>query len=200
MSSRANDRTALQIAEEAARIIADEGLADYQLAKNKALRRLGLPSQTRLPNNKEIEHALIARQSLFSNEEQSESLRYLREITIDVMQVLAEFDPHVVGPVLKGTASSDDVIHLHVFSEDAKNVAIALLNQNIDFVGVERRITKQNPEGIKGFRFHWQSALVEALVFPDGRLRVSPPSPVDGKPMARADRETLMRIMGEISG
>ena len=123
---------------------------------------------------------------------------YLRQMTLELMQELAEFEPHVVGPVLKGTASSDDVIHLHLFSEDAKNVAIALLNRNIDFVGVERRITPQNPDGIKGFRFHWQAALVEVLVFPDGKLRVSPPSPVDGKPMPRADRDALLGLMGDV--
>ncbi len=195
MGSRSNDRTAAKIADEAARIIADEGLADYQLAKTKAVRRLGLPVQTRLPNNAEIETALIARQSLFNTGKQSESLLYLRQITLEIMQALEEFEPHVVGPVLKGTASSDDVIHLHLFSEDAKNVAIALLNRDIDFVGVERRVTPQNPAGIKGFRFHWRAALAEVLVFPDGKLRVSPPSPVDGKPMARADRETLLDLM-----
>jgi len=157
MGSRSNDRTAAKIADEAARIIADEGLADYQLAKTKAVRRLGLPVQTRLPNNAEIETALIARQSLFNTGKQSESLLYLRQITLEIMQALEEFEPHVVGPVLKGTASSDDVIHLHLFSEDAKNVAIALLNRDIDFVGVERRVTPQNPAGIKGFRFHWRS-------------------------------------------
>lgn len=198
MGVRSNSRTAAQIAEEAARIISEEGLADYQLAKTKAVRRLGLPEQTPLPNNTDIETALIARQSLFNSTEQSESLLYLRQMTLELMQELAEFEPHVVGPVLKGTASSDDVIHLHLFSEDAKNVAIALLNRNIDFVGVERRITPQNPDGIKGFRFHWQAALVEVLVFPDGKLRVSPPSPVDGKPMPRADRDALLGLMGDV--
>jgi len=195
MGSRSNDRAAAKIVEEAARIIADEGLADYQLAKTKAVRRLGLPGHTPLPNNSDIEAAVIVRQSLFNTEEQSESLHYLRQMTLELMQALEEFEPHVVGPVLKGTASSDDVIHLHLFSEDAKNVAIALLNRDIDFVGVERRVTAKNPEGIKGFRFHWQAALVEVLVFSDGKLRVSPPSPVDGKPMARADRETLLNLM-----
>ena len=195
MGTRVTNRTALSIAEEAARIVAEEGLADYQLAKIKAVRRLGLPAKTRLPNNVEIEQALLARQSLFSTQEQTESLCYLREMTLEVMQLLEEFDPHVVGPVLKGTASSDDVIHLHVFSEDSKNVAIALLNRNIEFKGVERRVTTQNPDGIRGFRFHWQSALVEVLVFSDGKLRISPPSPIDGRPLARADRRALLRLM-----
>lgn len=197
MGTRSIDRIAAQIADEAARIITEEGLADYQLAKTKAVRRLGLPAQTNLPNNAAIEAALIARQSIFNTEEQSESLHYLRQLTLDLMQALEEFEPHVVGPVLKGTASSDDVIHLHLFSEDAKNVAIALLSLDIDFVAVERRVTAKNPDGIKGFRFHWQAALAEVLVFPDGKLRVSPPSPVDGKPMPRADRGTLLALMGE---
>ena len=53
------DHQRLAIADEAARIIHDEGLADFRSAKYKALERLGLrPKGTRLPSNEEIERAL----------------------------------------------------------------------------------------------------------------------------------------------
>ncbi len=195
MSPRADVRRLQLIAEEAARIIADEGVSDYHSAKTKALKRLGLPAKTRLPNNSEIEQAVILRQGLFQGDTQATAVRELREMALGLMQVLSEFDPHIVGPVLKGTATEHSIIQLHLFSEDPKNIAIALLNLGIEYQAIVRRQHSKNPEGYKGFAFIWQEADVDCLVFPAHKLRVSPPSPVDGKPMRRADQLELERLL-----
>lgn len=195
MAPKIDVRRLQLIAEEAARIIAEEGISDYHLAKNKAVKRLGLPDKTRLPNNHEIEQAVILRQALFQGDTQATTVRELREIALGLMQVLTEFDPHLVGPVLKGTATQHSTIQLHLFSEDPKNIAIALLNLGIEYQAIVRRQHSKNPEGYKGFAFIWQEAEVDCLVFPAHKLRISPPSPVDGKPMRRADQLELEQML-----
>lgn len=195
MSPRVDVRRLQLIAEEAARIIAEEGVTDYHAAKTKAVKRLGYPAKTQLPSNSEIEQAVILRQGLFQGEAQSTAVRELREIALGLMQVLSEFDPRIVGPVLKGTATEHSIIQLHLFSEDPKNIAIALLNMGIEYRAIVRRQHSKNPEGYNGFAFIWQEADVDCLVFPAHKLRVSPPSPVDGKPMRRADQVELERLL-----
>ena len=195
MSPRVDVRRLQLIAEEAARIIAEEGVADYHAAKSKAVKRLGFPAKTKLPNNQDIEQALILRQGLFQTGQQASAVQDLRELALSLMRVLSEFDPHLVGPVLKGTATVYSMIQLHLFSEDPKNVAIALLNLGIDYQAIERRQHEKNPEGYKGFAFVWHDVDVECLIFSTNQLRVSPPSPVDGKPMRRADQVELERLL-----
>ena len=195
MSPRVDVRRLQLIAEEAARILAEEGIADYHVAKTKAVKRLGFSAKTRLPNNQDIEQALMLRQGLFQTGQQASALQDLRELALSLMRVLSEFDPHLVGPVLKGTATVHSIIQLHLFSEDPKNVAIALLNLGIEYTAIERRQHEKNSEGYKGFAFLWQEVDVECLIFTTNQLRVSPPSPVDGKPMRRADQVELQRLL-----
>ncbi|MCB1806980.1 MAG: nucleotidyltransferase, partial [Candidatus Competibacteraceae bacterium] len=47
------------IAHETAKIMAEEGIKDYRLAKSKAANRLGQSLQTCLPSNSEVEAALL---------------------------------------------------------------------------------------------------------------------------------------------
>lgn len=195
MGSRAGGRQLQLIAEEAARIVSEEGLADFLAAKTKAVKRLGLPVKSRLPTNAAVEMAVINRQSLFQTDAEKTILQQLRQSALEVMNLLAAFEPRLVGSVLKGTASIDAKIQLHVFSEDPKNVAIAMLNLKIDYQSIVRRQHEKNPSGYPGFGFDWQGFETECLVFPSHQLKVSPPSPIDGKPMARADVLQVQQLL-----
>jgi hypothetical protein len=52
-------RTRQRLAEEAARIILEEGVRDYGLAKRKAADHLGMTGRPELPTNTEVETALL---------------------------------------------------------------------------------------------------------------------------------------------
>jgi hypothetical protein len=52
-----NDRRS-RIAHLAARLMAEDGIEDYALAKRKAARQAGLPETRELPTNEEVEQAL----------------------------------------------------------------------------------------------------------------------------------------------
>ena len=68
--SRRDQNLRLHIAYLAARMIAEDGVADYASAKQKAARQAGLSDANLLPDNSEIEAALREYQGLYQSEDQ----------------------------------------------------------------------------------------------------------------------------------
>lgn len=198
MARASSQKLRQRIAEEAARIVIEEGVSDYHRAKTKACERLGIWQKRDLPSNLDIEQAVVARQRLFFPEQSIELIQFLRETALDVMHFFGEFDAHLVGSVLRGTAHRHSAIELHLFSEDAKYVAIKLIDAKMPYQTIERCEVKGGRSDFPGFLFDWGNIPVEALVFENGRLRKRPISSVDGKPMRRgsiSDVETLLSEM-----
>ncbi|RZI56062.1 MAG: hypothetical protein EOP37_25735 [Rubrivivax sp.] len=127
-----------EIAATAARLVVEEGL-EYGPAKSRALKVLGLPSRTALPNNDELEDQVREYLDIFCADTQPAELQALRELAAVWMARLAEFRPHLTGAVWRGTATRLSPIHLQLYCDDSKSTEIALLNQRIDFdVGQSR--------------------------------------------------------------
>jgi hypothetical protein len=117
----------LQLAEEAARLMAEHGIQDFALAKRKAADRLGVrASASALPSNIQIQERLVERQRLFDPEEHGRRLEKLRLVATNVMGILDAFRPKLVGAVLEGTVTVSSPIELHVFSDAPEDVAAAL--------------------------------------------------------------------------
>lgn len=131
-NTRPSSHSRASIASVAARLIAEEGIADFHLAKRKAARQLGLPEHTQFPDNAEVEAELRAYQALYQGDEQTAHLLLLRELAIEVMEMLAGFRPYLTGSVLDGTAGCHSSVDLLLFADSAKEVEIFLLNQGID--------------------------------------------------------------------
>lgn len=121
------------IASAAARLMAEDGITDFRLAKKKALRQLGLPDGTRLPDNAEVEAELRAYQGFYQGDEQGECLQQMRETALEVMLLLRDFNPYLTGSVLAGTAGQYSNIDILLFADSAKEVEIFLLNRDISF-------------------------------------------------------------------
>ena len=122
-------------------MIAEDGL-DYATAKRKAARQV--VGETRidgswLPDNDQIEEEIREYQALFQGDSQPLVLRRLREIALDWMQRLGAFNPFLTGAVLNGTAGEHSDIHLQIFCDNAKDVAIWLLNANVQYDVSETR-------------------------------------------------------------
>jgi len=128
-----------QLAHQAARIIAEEGVADFAFAKRKAAKQLGATDTQHLPSNEEVEAALHTYRTLYQADTHPDILRELREEALAAMQVFAEFNPYLTGSVLSGSAGEDSDINLMLFSDDAKAVLLSLLKNNIDFEDGEWR-------------------------------------------------------------
>ncbi len=67
-AANGNDRARKMLAQEAARIIVEQGIQDYRVAKKKAAERLGMTGRGSLPGNPEIEHAVSEHLRLFGRE------------------------------------------------------------------------------------------------------------------------------------
>lgn len=124
-----------EIALSAARMIAEDG-TDYATAKRKAARQILGDTRVAgewLPDNETIEASVREYQALFQGDSQPRVLRLLRRLAVLVMEPLAPFRPYLAGAVLNGTASQHSDIHLQVFCDSSKDVAVYLLNAGIDF-------------------------------------------------------------------
>ena len=126
------------VAQQAARIMAEEGVGDYAFAKRKASRQLGMEDSKCLPGNAEIESALREYQDLYLANEQPEQLQQLRTDALTVMQLLERFDPHLTGGVLDGTAGRYAQTEIHLFADSDKEVEIFLLNNKIPYRNEEK--------------------------------------------------------------
>jgi hypothetical protein len=138
--SRRDANLRLRIAYIAARLMAEDGVADYGTAKMKAARQAGLADANLLPDNQEIEAALREYQGLYQKEEQADHLRQLREVAVRVMRDFAAFRPVLVGPVLNGTASQFSEVDLQLFTDDPKALTMFLLNRHVRFEEGTRRM------------------------------------------------------------
>ena len=191
------DRTRTLVAQEAARLIVDQGIRDYRLAKLKAAEKLNLSARGSLPGNHEIEQAVSEHLSLFAGDDHVDLLYSLRRSALIAMQILEEFSPRLVGPVLAGTADENSAINMHLFSDSPEMVAFHLGDRNIQFKNYERRLkTRRNlVEAYPGYEFRHEYNVVQATVFPFDGLRQAPISPIDGKPMRRADFAAVQTLM-----
>ncbi len=192
-------RTRQRLAEEAARIVLEEGVRDYGLAKRKAADHLGITGRRDLPANTEIESAVLERNRLFATPGQRrEYIARLRTAAL-VMTRLEPLETRLVGPLLLGIVEPQAVINLHGFAETVEEVMIELGDRGIQCRSGERHyrgagmdirapfLAFRGPEGID----------VELTVFPLDGLRKAPPSPIDGRPMRRLNLAGVQGLIND---
>lgn len=124
-------QTRAQVAELAARLMAEHGLHDYAVAKRKAARQLGVPDGHGMPSNEEIDAALAERQALFQPEEQAGLLADIREQAREVMRVFSRFAPALTGGAASGVVSEHSLIELEISEDASKDFEQFLVNQGI---------------------------------------------------------------------
>ena len=193
-----NDRARQMVAQEAARIIVNQGIQDFRIAKIKAAERLGMQDRGSLPGNAEIDRAVSEHLQIFRGDAHHHLLRSLRSAALLAMEMLSPFAPRLVGPVLHGTAGENSAINLHVFSDSSEMVAFTLDRHRVQYRPFERRLKRRRDQTdmLPAFRFAQDESTVEATVFPVDGVRQAPISPVDGRPMQRADRKAVLDLLG----
>lgn len=187
------------LAQEAARLMVEHGVDDYLFAKRKAAERLGVGEHAVLPKNSEIEAAIVEYQQLFLADEHPGMLAEQRRVAIEAMELLDEFEPRLVGPVLSGTATPHQEISLHLFSDSPEAVNFRLMDAGIPYKVIERRVRMNAGRVLQcpAVQFVAGDLEVEATVFPKDGIRQAPLSPTDGKPMKRADRTEVEMLVDE---
>lgn len=188
-------RTAL--AQEAARIMAEQGISDYGLAKRKAAERLGAGEFAVLPKNTEIDEALSQYQRLFEADKHTQTLLAQREVALRVMNLFHEFNPRLTGTVLSGSATRYQPIELHCFSDSLESLSFILLERHIPYRVGEHRVRlhqdKYNPVPVLVFEFDGFEVIV--LVFEAQGIRQAPLSALTGKPERRANISDVHKLI-----
>ncbi len=190
------DKQSREVAVVAARIMQEQGL-DFLAAKKKAALKLGLGERAALPTNRQVEEAMLEHQRLFFDDAAQETLVLLREAALEVMHQLANFDPRLVGAVLSGAITAGTAVELHAFTDSPEAVAVNLIDRNIDYRLVERRIRvrAEQYELTPVYCFVHNDIDIDVYVFSLNGQRQSPLSPVDGKPMIRAPHHDVQDLL-----
>jgi hypothetical protein len=185
--NRKQSQMRARIAAAAARLMAEDGIDDFALAKRKAARQLGAADTQSLPANDEIEAELRAYQSLYQGEEQRERIHELRTVALAAMRSLADFNPYLAGPVLKGTAGRYADIDLQLFTDDLKAVELFLLNRNLAYaVSEQRHYCGGEPRAVPVLRLDWDGVPVNVAVYAAKDERAALKATAGGRPIERA--------------
>ena len=192
----------LEVAVEAARIIATEGQHNYHAAKKKAALRLGASERLALPSNSEVKDALHRHHTLYGGVAHAENLERLRGIAVAAMYGLESYSPRLVGSVLDGTAGPHSRVALHVFSDSVETVILHFLEKGLPFRQEQRKIRWHDGSHrtLPVLLFELNDATVELTIFERVHLRQAPPSPIDGKPQQRATLAEMECLLAESTG
>jgi hypothetical protein len=186
-----------RIAAAAARMMAEDGIDDFALAKRKAARQLGAGNTQALPGNDEIEAELEAYRDLYQADEHPLRIAELRKVALDAMRALERFTPYLTGAVLKGSAGPYAEIELQLFPESAKELEIFLLERNIAFSTREgRRYSGDRARAVSVFSLTWQGTPVKLSVFDPRDERLALKTSVAGKVMERAGIAEVGALLG----
>ena len=179
-----------EIAALAARMIAEDG-ADYATAKRKAAKQLLGNQKIKgdvLPDNEEIEQSVREYNELFFGDTQPLRLLQLRQLAVRLMTEFERFNPYLVGSVLNGTAGPHSDIYLHLYTDNNKDVAIFLLNKDIQFE-VSETYGKRN-ESIETLSFMVENEGVHLVLHSHDDIRNG-----SGKHIERANLASVQALI-----
>ena len=196
--SRRDQNLRLHIAYLAARLMAEDGVADYATAKQKAARQAGLSDANLLPDNAEIEAALREYQGLYQKDDQPAHLRRLREIAVKVMREFDEFRPALVGAVLAGTAGPHSDINLQLYTDDPKSLTLFLLNGRYRFEEGSRSLRRGGRvDSVPQISLEVEDVTVTMTVLDPDDERSAARQRSDDEPPARARLAQVEALLAE---
>jgi len=186
-----------RVALEAARLISEHGIRDYQLAKRKAAENLHALDAASLPKNQQIEEALREHQRLFHRDDQPRQLRALREAALEAMRYFVRFEPRLVGAVLDGTADTHSAICLHLFCDTTESVMGLLTDDGIDFDEDSRRLRldAENFAELPVLRITQSGVDFDLTLLPLDAIRQAPLDRSGERPMPRAGLAAVEKLL-----
>lgn len=195
--ARSRDDTRSAIAVHAARLMVQDGIEDYGLAKRKAAKQLGILETGRLPNNDEIDAARREYQGIYQGGEQVRRIRVLRERAVRAMRDLASFDPHLTGSVLSGMAGPYALIHLQLFADNPKGVELFLMDRNMPYqTGQARLYAGQELRVLPVFSIADEDVEIELTVLDTRDLRTPLRATAGGRIIERARLPAVEAMLG----
>jgi hypothetical protein len=192
--SRNDERS--RIAHLAARLMVQDGIEDYAVAKRKAARQAGLSDARQLPTNEEIDAALRTYQSLYCADAQRERLQTLRAHAIEVMRDLERFNPYLTGSVLTGSAGKYADINIHLYTDDAKGVEMFLIDRDVPYrTGQCRMYCGTEARIVPLFVIDDDGTEIQLAVLALDDLRVPVRTTPDGRAVERARTSAVAALL-----
>ena len=208
MARENSDHIRQMIAQQAARMMAEDGINDFAYAKKKAGKQLGVSEASVMPTNAEIEDEIRLYHEIYNADEQPLELAKLRQAALMTMQLFERFNPHLTDSVLDGSAGKFSQTNIHLFADSAKDVEMFLLNQQIPFESSEKsyrvsdKPSKDKKEKVRKtvpvFTLETELGLQKLSVFDVDDMRVAVKRTVDGSNAERLDIAGVQAILNAI--
>jgi len=187
-----------RIAHLAARLMAEDGIEDYALAKRKAARQVGMTDTRELPTNEEIDAALKSYREIYHREEHRVRLRALREKAVRAMRELTQFNPYLTGSVLNGNAGKYADINLQLFTDNAKAVELYLIDCQVPYRAAQARLfSGEEPRTVPVFTVTDEGTEIEITVLSPRELRGPLKTSLEGKAIERAKLQSVEQLLAE---
>lgn len=187
----------VRLAAAAARIMAEDGIDDFGLAKRRAARVLGAPDTESLPANEEVEAALRDYLALYQANSHPERVAELRRLALEAMEALEDFHPYLTGPVLSGLAGPYATIELQLFPESSKDVELFFLGRNTEYQAVdERRWAGDRAHDVAVISVDWKGVPMRLTVFDRRDERLALKTTPGGRVTPRAGIAEVQALIG----
>lgn len=176
--------------------MADGTETEYLQAKQRALLSLGLSDQTRLPSNrtiKEIVGQLVKAE--LGGAEVSRRVYEMRTIALELMTILDEYDPFLIGSTLSGQIRASSDIDLHAYCDDYEDMKSRLREYGYDDV-VEEIVQNQKGDFCH-LKWHEQGYPVEITIYPWSWRDIIMQSSITGKAMKRANAAAVRQLLSK---
>jgi Nucleotidyltransferase domain len=205
MSRRSDSRTRPLVAQEAARLMYEEDVAQYFTAKRMAAKRpfgrggarMLQSRPTDLPSNGEIQRALLALVERVEGGAHLVRLRQMRALAFKAMRVLEAFEPRLIGSVATGHVHRASDIDIQLFSDDPDAPEAFFRAQSWpyerDDVLIRRRSKWCEYQHIRLDADY----PIELTVYARRELRMRARSSTDGKPIIRLTIRDLEALLAE---
>lgn len=196
--SVSNHQTRQLVCSEAARLMAEEGILDHRYAKSKAIERLNLPATSELPDNREIEIALIEYLDLFQKTELASRKKRWRTTALMAMKHLHEYEPRLTGSSLSGTLTRFSSIQI-LIQASPETVSIFLHDENFSYDQRQKRFRRLTKDTIylPTFQFLLDELDIELLCVESNAILRTLACPISGKALRSGSYDEVEKLLSE---
>ena len=182
------------VAVEAARLLYSREYKEYFQAKREAARR---QSTTVLPTNSEIHQQLLILADRLEGEGREQRLFAMRKVALELMELMEEFSPRLIGSVWTGHIRQGSDVDLNLYGDSTEAVGNLLEKAMLPFELERVHSRKLGQErGFLHFHTHHPSGIpVEITLYPSAEVHDHPTCSITGGPMARGTLPELRQLL-----